>query len=68
MEFDYAKLAIDVFDELNIGRCVPSGLVTGLIGKLEYFQDNLYTSPGCDVPIETYEGAKAVFINSNHTL
>ena len=60
MEADYGKLAMDVFDELNLSRQIPTSLVTGMSGKLEYFNDKLYSPVGADAPTETYEGAKAV--------
>lgn len=60
MEPDYAKLAMDVFDEINLARQVPNALVAGLNGKLEFFDDKLFKYPGYTHPIETYEGDKAV--------
>eukprot|EP00831_Metopus_contortus_P034633 TRINITY_DN275_c0_g2_i8.p2 TRINITY_DN275_c0_g2~~TRINITY_DN275_c0_g2_i8.p2 ORF type:complete len:101 (-),score=28.97 TRINITY_DN275_c0_g2_i8:254-511(-) len=60
METEYEKLALDIFDELNLARQVPNALVAGMTEKLEFFEENVMTVPGYDMPIETYEGAKAV--------
>eukprot|EP00831_Metopus_contortus_P034621 TRINITY_DN275_c0_g1_i4.p2 TRINITY_DN275_c0_g1~~TRINITY_DN275_c0_g1_i4.p2 ORF type:complete len:237 (+),score=48.04 TRINITY_DN275_c0_g1_i4:47-712(+) len=59
MESEYEKLALDIFDELNLARQVPNALVAGMTEKLEFFEENVMTVPGYDMPIETYEGAKA---------
>ena len=62
METDYAKLALDIFDEINLARQVPNALVSSLTDKLEFFDDTTLSLPTYEVPIQTYEGAKAVII------
>lgn len=59
-EVDYAKLAMDIFDEINLARQVPNALISSLTSKLEFFTDNQLALPGYDQPFDTYEGAKAV--------
>ncbi len=61
MEFDYAKLAMDIFDEINLARQVPNALISGLTSKLEFFKDNLLELPNYERPFDTYEGTKAVW-------
>ena len=63
METDYAKLALDIFDEINLARQVPNALVSSLTDKLEFFEDTTLSLPTYEVPIQTYEGAKAVIIS-----
>ena len=60
METDYAKLALEVFDEINLARQVPTALISSLTSKLEFFNEKDLALPGYDRPIETYEGVKAV--------
>ena len=59
-KIDYGKMAMDVFDELNLARQVPNAIVSGLSQKLENFEDNFLNIPAASSKIETYEGAKAV--------
>ena len=56
---DYARLSQEVFDEINLARHVPNSVVSNLITKFEYFNENIYSAPG-EMPIETYEGEKAL--------
>ena len=56
---DYAKLSQDVFDEINLARHVPNSVISNIITKFEYFNDKVYSPPG-EIPIETYEGDKAL--------
>lgn len=58
-EVDYEKLAMEVFDELNIARQVPNAIVSSITSKLTNFDDKILRIPGMPV-VETYEGAKAV--------
>lgn len=56
---DYAKLSQEVFDEINLARHVPNSVISSIIAKYEYFNENIYTAPG-ELPYETYEGEKAL--------
>jgi len=59
-EVDCDKLAMEVFDELNIARQVPNALISSISKRVPNFDNNTYKAPGAPMTIETYEGVKAV--------